>query len=76
MAITGIVSSSELTTKTLRAQDYLINPDRLAENLVACWLKDEDLGSMLKLRSPQLNHLRASIATAVRIAYERGCRNG
>lgn len=73
--IAGCVNSSELTTKSLRAGDYLVDPKKLADNLVRTWLKGTGLNKLLKVKSVPLLDLREEIATAVRIAYEKGQRS-
>jgi len=73
--ITGSVDSAELTTKTLRAGDYLIDPEKLAKDLVRTWLEANGLDKLIRSNSPYMNQLKIEIQHAVRIAYERGQQN-
>ena len=70
--ITGTVSSSELSTKSLRASDYLIDPAKTAKNLVASWLKTSVMGKVTNIRTKPMKHLIEEITHVIRIAYERG----
>jgi hypothetical protein len=43
---TAIVSSAELTTKSLRADHYVANPRRIAQEAVQVWIKEFPFLSM------------------------------
>lgn len=71
--IIGSVNSKELDSKKgLRAEDYVINPKRMAENIVHGWLADCRIDKMIKPSSPQMKHLRSLIQQAIHGAYVRG----
>lgn len=75
MAITGTVPASELDPKKgLRAQDYVIDPKRMATNLVRCWLESSVMGKVTNIRTKPMVHLIEEISQAIRIAYERGAK--
>lgn len=70
--ITGIVNSSELSTKSLRAGDYLVDPAKTAKNFLRTWLKASELNKLLKVSSPQLKGLEEMLQQLIRIFYEKG----
>lgn len=73
--ITGTVDSSKLSPKTLRAGDYLINPQREAEELVEHWVKCYQLQGLFSLKGRQMKTLKEMIAGCVRTSYELGQAN-
>lgn len=73
MAITGTVPSGSLDPrKGLRAQDYLIDPKRIASDLINSWLIDTGCEHILKRTGNDVRELEARISCAVREAYGRG----
>ena len=70
--ITGIVPSSELSTETLRAQDYLINPKEEAKAVVKEWLEVTGMKRVINPNSQYMKRLYALISAAIASAYKRG----
>ena len=69
----GTVPASELDPqKGLRAEDYLINPQRMAADVVERWIDDYALRGLINVRGPIVVALKTRIENALRVAYERG----
>jgi hypothetical protein len=56
------VPSTEISPKSLRASDYVVNSGRIAKELVDAWVKENVL---LKRDSPPMRSLQARIALAI-----------
>ena len=76
--ITGSVPAKELDPKNgLRAQDYLIDPNRVAEDVINKWVEEYDIfPSLMRINGKVFTFLKGLIAKAVREAYERGQKQG
>lgn len=72
--ITGNVPASELDPeKGLRAQDYLIDPYKVADDVINKWVDEYDLfPQLMKVNGKVFMFLKGLIANALREAYERG----
>jgi hypothetical protein len=63
-----VVDSSELSSKTLRASDYVVSPRRLAERVVAQWGREFPV---VNVRGAGGSRLRALVEEAIREAIEK-----
>jgi len=69
----GTVPAAELDPATgLRAEDYLINPQRIAADVVERWIDDYALRGLINVRGPIVVALKTRIEGALRTAHERG----
>jgi len=75
--ITGSVPASDLDPKKgLRAEDYLIDPLKMADRVIDKWWDNYPaVKEILKVKGTVFCALKGFIAEAVREAYERGQRN-
>lgn len=61
---TAVISSNELSTKSLRASDYVANPKKIALSKVQMWTMEH--GGVLNLKSPAGRRLLQLVEEAVR----------
>lgn len=69
MARIGTIPSSQITTKTLRAQDHVFSPVREADRLIDAWLSDnpgfmhKSTAAMKDLREKLIKKLNEALAS-------------
>lgn len=61
---TAVISSNALSTKSLRASDYVANPKKIALTTVNLWNMEQ--GGVLNLRGPAGKRLVQLVEQAVR----------
>lgn len=71
MARVQIVSSGRLTSKSLRAQDYILSPSHLAKRLVDDWAEEECLDRLLRKDAPARRSLVKRAEDVIRGAIEQ-----
>ena len=64
----GIIPAEKINSRDLRASSYVLNPDRVAKDLVTLWAKNHPV---LSRRSPALLDLERRVAEVLREALER-----
>lgn len=66
---TAVISSTELSTKSLRASDYVANPKKIALATARVWTSE--WGGMINLKGPAGRRLVELIESAVRDGMKR-----
>ena len=66
---TAVINATELSTKSLRASDYVASPRRLATNAVQTWAAE--YGHVVNCNSKAGKSLIAHVERAIRAAMEK-----
>lgn len=67
---TKIVDSSELSSKSLRASDYVTSPEKVADAVVGDWLDAHGLRSLLRVNGAVMKDLKKRVRAVVMAALE------
>lgn len=70
----GIVPSSEITSESLHARDYLLDPEYEARKIVLGWNRTQ--ANIIDLKSPAGQALLSRVQQGLERAYELGQRRG
>ena len=65
-----VVPSKDISTKSLRASDYVLSPKHEAEALTKQWRRDNGIGGLIHARAAAIKDLEWRIAELVRRALE------
>jgi hypothetical protein len=70
----GEVSSKRLSSKSLRAEDYLYSPEKHAKRLLRMWLEAHNKGRLLNPKGAAFSALEEAFTSALAQAYAHGKR--